>query len=213
MSAPDLTRSVSFFASRSDMVTGHSPPGARRSDTVNEEHLPGLMVAYQQGDRQAFEELYRTLSPRLLRYLMVLTRSASRAEDLVQETFLQVHRSRRTYIPGRPVVPWAFAIARHVYLMEMRKRARAQSQEVPFANDAVPEIPVPPDAEGLADRDTLQRALRRLTADQVEALVLHHVWGFTFAEIGATLGVQAVTAKVRAFRGMKQLKELLRGDM
>lgn len=175
---------------------------------MTDRHLSDLMAAYQEGDLAAFEGLFRALRPGLQRYLCVLTRNQGRAEDLLQETFLQVHRSRRTYLRGRPVVPWVFAIARHVYLMDVRKRARRQRQETALG-DPLPEMPVPPEAEGLADRERLQRALGRLPADQIEALTLHHVWGFTFGEIGATLGIRAVTAKLRAFRGMRRLREIL----
>jgi RNA polymerase sigma-70 factor (ECF subfamily) len=175
---------------------------------VTEQDLSDLMAAYQQGDIGAFEGLYRALRPRLQGYLSMLARSHSLADDLLQETFLQIHRSRRTYLPGRPVVPWVFAIARHVHLMDLRKRTRTRRSEI-VPDDPPPEIPVPPEAEGLADREMLQQALGQLPADQVEAVTLHHVWGFTFQEIGATLGIRAVTAKVRAFRGMRRLKEIL----
>jgi len=174
-----------------------------------EENAPELMAAYQQGDLQAFEALYRQLAPGLLRYLGMLSRDRSRAEDLLQETFLQIHRSRRTHLPGRPVVPWAFAIARHVHLMDLRARARRHRMERPHPGEELPEIPVPPEAEGVADRTTLQRALARLPPDQLEAVALHHVWGFTFREIGAMLGIAAVTAKLRAYRGLRRLRVLL----
>jgi RNA polymerase sigma-70 factor (ECF subfamily) len=175
---------------------------------VTEEGLSELMIAYQQGDIAAFEGLYRALRPRLQQYLSVLTRNRSLADDLLQETFLQIHRSRRTHLPGRSVVPWAFAIARHVYLMDVRKRTRLRRREVDL-DDPLPEMPVPPEAEGLAEKARLQDALGQLPAEQVEAITLHHVWGFTFEEIGATLGIRAVTAKVRAFRGMQRLREIL----
>lgn len=176
-----------------------------------EEHASALMAAYQRGDLEAFETLYRQLAPGLLRYLTMVTRDRGRAEDLLQETFLQIHRSRRTYLPGRPVVPWAFAIARHVHLMDLRARSRRQLTEAPHPWDELPEVPVPPEAEGVVDRQGVQRALRKLPPDQLEAVVLHHVWGFTFREIGATLGIAAVTAKLRAFRGMKRLRAMLEG--
>ena len=178
---------------------------------MTDQQLSDLMAAYQQGDIGAFEGLFRALRPRLQRYLSVLTRNRSRAEDLLQETFLQVHRSRRTYLPGRPVIPWVFAIARHVYLMDVRTRVRRHRQET-AVDDPLPEMPVPPEAEGLAERERLQRALGQLPADQIEAVTLHHVWGFTFEEIGATLGIRSGTAKVRAFRGMRRLKEILGAD-
>jgi len=175
---------------------------------VTERELASLMAAYQHGDLEAFDGFYWALRPRLTGYLAFLSRDRSRLDDLLQETFLQIHRSRRTYRPGRPVVPWAFAIARHVHLADARRHGRQRRHEVAPV-DSLPEIPVPPAAEGLADRERLQRALRELPADQTEAMVLNQVWGFTFEEIGAMLGVRSVTAKVRSFRGIKRLREKL----
>lgn len=175
---------------------------------MTEGELCELMTAYQRGDAAAFEELYRALRPRLAGYLSLLARSRHRVDDLLQETFLQLHRSRRTYLPGRPVVPWAFAIARHVYLADLRRHLRTTRREV-TRDEPPPEIPVPAEVEGLAERDRLQQALRRLPFDQVEAVILNHVWGFTFEEVGAMLGVRSSTAKVRAFRGMQRLREIL----
>lgn len=178
---------------------------------MTERELVSLMAAYQQGDLDAFDGLYRALRPRLAGYLVFLCRDRSRLDDLLQETFLQIHRSRRTYRPGRPVVPWAFAIARHVFLAETRRHGRRRRHEVLLVEN-LPEIPVPAEAEGLADRQRLQRALRQLPADQTESMILNQVWGFTFEEIAAMLGIRSVTAKVRSFRGIRRLREILGTD-
>lgn len=175
---------------------------------MNEQELSALMVAYQEGDVSAFERLYWALKPRLGGYLALLTRSRNSAEDLLQETFLQIHRSRRTYLPGRPVVPWAFAIARHVYLSDARMQRRLRRQEITL-DGSLPEIAVPAAADGLVERERLQRALSDLPPEQLEAVVLHEAWGFTFAEIGGILGIRGGTAKVRAFRGLRRLREIL----
>jgi RNA polymerase sigma-70 factor (ECF subfamily) len=58
----------------------------------------------------------------------------------------------------------------------------------------------------LADRDEVRRALVQLPADQREALLMHHVEGWSFAEIAARLGIRINAAKTRAFRGMRKLK-------
>lgn len=166
------------------------------------------MVRYQEGDAAAFEQLYVALAPLLRRYLLALTRDAQRADDVLQDTFLQLHRSRRTYNPARPVKPWAFAVARHMWLMDRRTRRRKAPPHVDL--DAAPELPVPPEAEGLARQDELRRVLARLPADRTEALLLHHVWGFTFEEIGKLLGIRAGAARVRASRAMTALRGLLK---
>jgi RNA polymerase sigma-70 factor, ECF subfamily len=177
------------------------------SDVSIDDELCALMVRYQAGEADAFEQLYTLLGPPLRRYLLALSRDAQRADDLLQDTFLQIHRSRRTYNPRRPVRPWAFAVARHMWLMDQRTRRRKAPPHVDL--DAVPELPVPPEAEGLAQEDALRRAIAQLPPDRVEALLLHHVWGFKFEEIGKMLGIRAGAARVRASRAMAALRGLL----
>lgn len=168
------------------------------------------MVAYQAGDVQAFETLYLCMAAALRGYLRSLARDAVRAEDLLQETFLQVHRARRTYLPGRPVRPWVYAIARNVFLMSLRVAARRARIEDPAADPEV-EVPIPAEVEALADREDVRRALLSLPADRREAVVLHHVLGLSFREVGAVQGVSQGAAKVRAHRGMVELRERLGG--
>lgn len=166
------------------------------------------MVRYQSGDARAFEELYALLGPPLRRYLFALVREAQRADDLLQDCFLQIHRSRRTYNPARPVRPWAFAVARHVWLMDLRTRRRKAPQHADL--ESAPDLPVPPEVERLARGDELRRALAQVPPDRLEALLLHHVWGFTFDEIGTMLGIRPGAARVRASRAMGVLRGLLK---
>ena len=122
-----------------------------RSDASAGEDPSVWMAAYQAGQSAAFERLYHALAPRLRGYLISLTASVPRAEDLLQETFLQIHRSRHTYTPPRPVAPWAFGIARHVYLMDCRAWARRQRLETE-QDSAGLDLSVAPLGEKVADR-------------------------------------------------------------
>ncbi len=162
------------------------------------------MTAYQAGSMHAFEALYSALAAPLLAYLTALARDRGQARDLLQETFLQIHRSRRAYRPDLPVRPWVFTIARHVWLMDRRLRSRR-----PRPDQELPDLPVPAEVEALADRDQLHRALDAVIPDRREALLLHHVWGFSFAEIGQMFGIRAEAAKLRSSRGMADLRRLL----
>jgi RNA polymerase sigma-70 factor (ECF subfamily) len=171
-----------------------------------ERELCGLMTGYLEGSLDAFDGLYARLAPRLRSYLLAQCRDRSLADDLVQDTFFQLHRSRRTYEPGRPVTPWAFAIARHAFLMHLRRTRRRVRFEETLAADLITRDAVRDDARVFADRDEVRRALVNLPADQRDALVLHHVQGWSFAEIAAQLGIRVNAAKTRAFRGMRKLK-------
>lgn len=169
-----------------------------------EKPLIELMIAYQKGDLSAFESLYRLIRPRLRSFLLGLTLNSALAEDLLQETFLQIHRSRATYQPGRNVLPWAFGVARYVFLMD--RRGRVRRREDPALEPECIDIPVPHELDGVFDRDLFNKTLPLLHADQREALLLHHVWGFSFREIGQILGIRPVTAKLRAHRGIRSLR-------
>jgi len=177
-------------------------------DTESDEKLITLMTAYQRGELDAFEGIFQELSVSVRNYLASLARSIDRADDLLQETFLQVHRARHTYSPPRPVKPWVFGVARNVFLMDRRARGRKAKHET-LAKEDLPELPVGALAEGLPVTDELLRALGALPDDRREALMLHHIQGFSFKEIGSMLGISARAAKLRSFRGIQALRQVL----
>ena len=168
------------------------------------------MTAYLGGDLAGFDALYAAFAGRLRGYLLSQCRDAALAEDLLQETFLQLHRSRRTYEPGRPVTPWVYAIARNVYLMKRRSAGRRARFEEALAADTRSADATHDAVSSLADSDAVRRALERVPADQRQALLMHHVQGWSFVEIAGRLGIRVNAAKTRAFRGMKKMRELLK---
>jgi RNA polymerase sigma-70 factor (ECF subfamily) len=88
----------------------------------------------------------------------------------------------------------------------MHLRSRRRRKEV-LANDELPELPVPPEMEKLADRAALSKYLAELPREGQEVLMLHHLIGLSFKEVGQVLGVAAGTAKVRSHRALKTLRE------
>lgn len=175
-----------------------------------ERDLTALMVSYQAGEAMAFEAIWETAAGPVLGYLRSLARDAARADDLLQETFLHVHRARATFDPSCSARAWIYAIARNVFLMSIRS-AKRRGRHEELAEDDLPDVPVPAEVEGLADRDLVRRALARLPEDRREAVVLHHVQGLSFEEVAAVQGVSANAAKIRAHRGMVRLREILGG--
>src|SRR5271166_506830 len=82
------------------------------------------MDRYACGEDAAFSELYDLLAPRLSAFLLRRTRDASHTEDLLQQTFLQMHHARRHFGTGADVTPWAYAIARRLLIDAFRKKGR-----------------------------------------------------------------------------------------
>jgi RNA polymerase sigma-70 factor (ECF subfamily) len=168
------------------------------------------MQGYLDGRIEAFDALYAACAGRLRGYLLSQCRDATLADDLLQETFMQIHRSRRTYQPGRPVTPWVYAIARNVYLMKRRSAGRRVRFEEALAADSRASDGSRDALGTIAEGDAVRRALREVPPDQRQALLMHHVEGWSFVEIAARLGIRVNAAKTRAFRGMKKMREYLK---
>ncbi len=175
---------------------------------IDDRALRELMGEYQQGRFEAVDDLFAALAPVLRRYLIAHARDGARADDLVQDVFLQLHRARHTYDPAYPVMPWVMAIARHVWLMDQRTRARR-----PWASEDVTEMELPARGEAAAytEKADVRRALDQVAPSRRDAVIQHHVWGHSFKHIAGKAGITETAAKLRSSRGMAQLRMLLKG--
>jgi RNA polymerase sigma-70 factor (ECF subfamily) len=165
------------------------------------------MMRYQAGSIEAFQEIYAEVAPGVRRYLLHLCRASEIADDLLQETFLQLHRSRAAYNAKYAVRPWVFGLARNVFLMN--RRAAWRWAKLHESREELPEYPVAAEGEKLELNDEVRRCLAGLSVDQAEALLLHHEWGFSFEEIAGMLGITSAAARARASRGMADLRTSL----
>jgi len=178
-------------------------PGERDEE---DDPLVRLMVEYQGGGLEAFERLYAALAGDLRRYFGAASRGDS-TPDLVQETFMEMHRSRQTYRPPLPVRPWAFGIARNILRRHRRLAWRRGRLEEP-GGGGDPAAEATAGASGIEARD-VEGALQRLPAGKRRAWELHHVHGFSFEEVGRMLRIPEGAAKLRSSRAMGALRALL----
>jgi RNA polymerase sigma-70 factor (ECF subfamily) len=170
----------------------------------DESRLVELMIAYQGGDRKAFESLYAVLETELRGYFLRGGNERSSVADLLQETFLELHRARRSYLPPRPVRPWVYGVARNVLA---RSRRTAQRSPVVSAPESFVETPLL--ATPAAD---VGEALEHLPPGTREAWILHHLRGVSFRSIAAQLGITVDAAKLRSSRATRALRDFLAGE-
>src|SRR5262245_58232460 len=99
-----------------------TPSRSRRPEAPDADHaaLTEAMDRHADGDAAAFRTIYDLLVPRLKAFFS--TRDPSRAEDLVQQTLLQIHRARQTFVRGSDVYPWAYAIGRRLLIDAHRRK-------------------------------------------------------------------------------------------
>ena len=168
--------------------------------------LVSSMVSYQAGELDGFADLYADLADDLERYFAA---AAGRgvAEDLVQDTFLEIHRSRRTYRSPAPVRPWVFGLARNVLRRHRRTAWRRARREHAAAIDF--RIESAHRERGSVDAGHLQEALRSLPATRRAAWLLHHQHGWSFQEIATRFSIGVDAAKLRSSRAMCALRRLL----
>ncbi len=179
----------------------------RRKRGENEEFLRKLMVRYQGGDSDAADELARRLAPMLFGFLSSPGRSYSQREDLVQECWLRIHKSRHTYRSSEPVLPWIFAIARHASLDGYRRRRRLESREILM--DQLPENPQQPETPMTGLKDELGHYIAQLPASQQEVIRMLKVSGMSLEEVARATSCTVGSVKQKAHRAYEKLRRLL----
>jgi RNA polymerase sigma-70 factor (ECF subfamily) len=170
-----------------------------------------LMAAYKAGDRAAFGEIFRRYSPLLLRVMQHQLSRREDAQDLVQQTFLQLHRSRYDFRPEARLRPWLLTIA--VNLKRQYFRRLGRRPESPL-NEEVLDLPAP-QTNGADPSDAAQQVkavLAELPADQREVIVLHWLEGLPFTEVALVVGASLSAVKVRAHRGYVSIRRVFGQD-
>jgi len=179
-------------------------PGTRPVP-AREQDLNALMAAYQRGDGNAADALVTKLSPMLYRFLTVQSGDRRHADDLLQETWLRIHRARHTYRPGEPALPWIYAIARHTRLDAFRRR-RWERREQGVLTLPERAAPAASDARSLPDLEWLLAALPQ---GQREVISLLKIGGLTLEETARATSSTVGAVKQKAHRAYERLRQLL----
>jgi RNA polymerase sigma-70 factor (ECF subfamily) len=176
-----------------------------------------LMQRYCDGDEGAFGAIYGNVAPRLLGYLMTLTRERAAAEDLLQDTFFKIHNARSAYVRGADPLPWFFSIAHRTFLDHARRHRRARVRL--HGGEQLPELEArldgagvdrePPSESDASLRSKLESALARLPANQRVAIKLTKLDGLSPGRAGEALGVTVGAIKLRTHRALANLRRLL----
>ena len=173
------------------------------------------MDRYADGDAAAFGEVYDLVAPRLHAFFLRQTRDPGRAEDLVQQTLLQMHCARQNFVRGSDVMPWAFAIGRRLLIDSRRRRKKEVLFDSAEDDAAALDLRVERDSipENLAVTRQMaaqvETELARLPASHRSAYVLVRQEGLSVAEAAEVLGTTATAVKLRAHRVYEALREAL----
>jgi len=182
--------------------------------TRNALEADAAMARYAAGDDGAFDCVYAVVEPSIRRFFHRHMRDRTAAEDLCQETFFHLHRSRRTFIPGAEVLPWALAIARRL-LIDWSNRSRRKHREVPMGSDSGEASgPIVADEGATGEQvvvagelaNNIQLALAALSEPQRAAFHLVRAEGVPLAHAAKVLGTSVTGIKLRLHRVVKTLR-------
>ena len=157
-----------------------------------------LMLAFQRGSREAFDELFARYRQRLYGYFRRRLASRERAEDLTQETFLALLRATERYEPRALFRTYLFGIAIKLLAVEHRKSLRAEMPGDPVCD--------PPADEAL----WVRQAPQRLEPIEREILMLREYEQLSYSEIAGLLRLPLNTVRTRLFRSRAALKDYLK---
>jgi RNA polymerase sigma-70 factor, ECF subfamily len=162
-----------------------------------------LMLALRAGQLTAFDALFRRHYEPVRALCARIAATPSVGDDLAQDTFLRVLRHRATFRGDARFTTWVYRIARNVCLEHIARSARDRRIAERWFSETEP-----PDAAPNADEnEVLTAAMRALTPEQREVLVLCRYHDLPFAEIGEVLGCTAGAARVRAHRALAALRD------
>src|SRR5438067_143653 len=150
-----------------------------------------LMSAYVAGSARAFEGLFARLAPRVHGFFLRSFRNEAVADDLLQVTFMKVHRARAQYRPELKLMPWIFAVAARVRLDELRRRLRLPEDADEEAVGALGSAGLPPPSS---------RALQRASAPILAQLAPSR-WRLRAAAVLVAFAVPMLFSRNRDWEG------------
>src|SRR5215831_15523480 len=156
------------------------------------------MLAFQGGDRRAFDTLFARYTPRVLTFLTRMVRDRARAEELTQDVFIRIYNAAARYEPRARFSTYVFGIAHNLALNELARAHRKHEQARADLSELAAVDPAP-GAEEKLDADRMRARLERAIADLPErqraAVLLRSEQGLDYEEIAGALDASVSSVK------------------
>ncbi len=163
------------------------------------------------GDPVAFEKLYHLHHRRVYSLCLRMLGSATQAEDLTQEVFLQVYRKLGSFRGDSAFTTWLHRLTVNQVLMHFRKRGvklEHTTEEGDFSH--IVETPLQSTRRiSMVDRLALEKAIAQLPTGYRTVFIMHDVEGYEHEEIGKQLGISVGTSKSQLHKARMRLRELI----
>jgi RNA polymerase sigma-70 factor (ECF subfamily) len=169
----------------------------------------GLVRQAQQGDKDAFAELYEAYFDKIYRYVVIKIGNKAEAEDMTQQIFLKAYQSIRSYKwKGVPFSAWLFRIAHNQivdFFRKQSKRPTVRLEDVVVVSSDNPLRTV----ESRFDIERLRAATLQLTSAQQDVISLRFAGGLAVAEVARTMGKSEGAVKALQHSAVSALRRVL----
>ncbi len=180
-----------------------------------------LLTRFRDGLADAFGVLVKRYERELYGYLRRYLGDANLADDVFQNTFLQLYTKAGQYEPGRPVRPWLYTIATHQAIDALRRQGRHQAVSLDQSREELPNGEIrslvellqsrgPGPSEQLDEeerREKVRASVDRLPEFLRQVLVMAYYQGMKYREIADVLGIPVGTVKSRLHAALVKLQE------
>lgn len=179
-----------------------------------------LMLACKADNGEALEEIYRRYYKQIYGFVYRNNQRKEIAEDIVQEAFLRVYRSRKSYNPTAKFAVWLYRIVRNLCIDESRRywnrnvareteSTLTEDQQSPIDLLASEEKDVRLRMDEANDLNTIKEAVNQLSPEQREVIILNKFQGLSYQEIAEIIDSNTESVKQKAYRAHLKLREML----
>lgn len=187
----------------------------KRPESSTKSHADSILARAQTGDSDAFSELYSQHRARVFALCMRMVHEFSLAEDLTQETFLQLHRKLTSFRGDSLFTTWLHRMTVNIVLMRLRKRVPAVVSLECVMADAPGEHVMrrvgtcDRTQAGVVDRVAIERAVAALSPGYRTIYILHDVQGFRHREIAVMQSCTLGNSKSQLHKARRALRDAL----
>lgn len=184
--------------------------------TVGSPSDEDLIIAFQQGDSAAFDEIVRRYRDPLYNFIVRLLGDSFFSEDVVQETFLRVYRNRHRYHQVAKFSTWIYTIASNLAKTELRRRKvrnffsiSSKGEDEKDYDLVDSSVDIEREVDGALKTEAILKEIDKLPHHFKEAVLLRDVQDLSYEEISQILNVPLGTVKSRVNRGRSRLQKRL----
>ena len=190
------------------MLTLLAVMAADASASLNPEELEKLLAGLAAGDRDSLAALYHRTRAVVYGLALSYLKNGHDAQDVTQDTFVLAWDKAELYRPQGKPLSWLLTIARNLALSRLREQSKTRD----LSDDQWENLAIDTSLITQEDRQVLLAAMKELTDQERQIVILHAVSGLRHREIAALLEIPLSTALSKYHRALKKMKTLLKGE-